>query len=188
MLPNLAGRVLGAARSLWRTCCVLEPVRFDRGRVARASYVWRSRERPRVPPPESHEWIGHGRFPRLPRANPCRSAPRECVALGHGSYGSPEVRTHKRRPQSTEATTATTRPFSMNCFTRLGHPSRLSRATTGDYSPAGYTREEGTVLFAQRIVLEEIEIDNEAHTWHTDSPDLPLDRRAAKEAAAWILG
>jgi hypothetical protein len=69
-----------------------------------------------------------------------------------------------------------------------GHPSRLSRTTTGDYSPLGQAREEGTVWFAQRIVLQEIGFDDEAINWHTGSPDLPLDRRTAKEAAAWILG
>jgi antirestriction protein ArdC len=69
-----------------------------------------------------------------------------------------------------------------------GHPSRLSRATTGDYSPPGYAREEGTVLFAQRIVLREIGFDTEAINWHTSSSDLPLDRGAARAAAAWILG
>ena len=69
-----------------------------------------------------------------------------------------------------------------------GHPSRLSRATTGDYSPRGYGREEGTVLFAQRLVLREIGFDAEATEWHAPSSYLSLDRKAAREAAAWILG
>ena len=53
-----------------------------------------------------------------------------------------------------------------------GHPSRLSRRTTGDYSPAGYAQEEGAVVLAQRIVLREIGFDAEAIDWHTGSRDL----------------
>ena len=69
-----------------------------------------------------------------------------------------------------------------------GHRSRLARATTGDYSPEGYALEEGTVLRAQRIVLEEIGFNAEALDWHAPSAHgLPVDPRAASDAAAWIL-
>jgi antirestriction protein ArdC len=37
-----------------------------------------------------------------------------------------------------------------------GHQTRLGRATTGDYSAAGYALEEGTILAAQRILLREL--------------------------------
>ena len=46
-----------------------------------------------------------------------------------------------------------------------GHPRRLNRATTGDYSCEGYELEEGTVLAAQRIVLAEVGFSVEAVDW-----------------------
>jgi hypothetical protein len=69
-----------------------------------------------------------------------------------------------------------------------GHRRRLDRATTGDYSPAGDLLEEGTVLAAQRIVLRELGFPIEAIEWHTPGEGMPVDRKAASEAAAWILG
>jgi hypothetical protein len=69
-----------------------------------------------------------------------------------------------------------------------GHPSRLARATTGDYSAEGYDLEEGTVLMA-RIVLEAIGFHDEALDWHAPAGHgLPVDPTAARDAAGWILG
>jgi antirestriction protein ArdC len=68
-----------------------------------------------------------------------------------------------------------------------GHPSRLGRATTGDFSDRGYAREEGTVLLAQTIVLREIGFGDEATEWYTFAKGLSPDRRAARAAAAWML-
>jgi hypothetical protein len=69
-----------------------------------------------------------------------------------------------------------------------GHPKRLARPTTGDYSPDGYALEEGTVLAAQRIVFAELGFPDEALDWHTlGYKDLPSDPKAAKLAARWFL-
>ena len=69
-----------------------------------------------------------------------------------------------------------------------GHQARLARATTGDFSPAGSDQEEGTVLAAQRIVLQEIGFSGEALEWHApEGHGLPVDQTAAAEAAAWVL-
>jgi hypothetical protein len=69
-----------------------------------------------------------------------------------------------------------------------GHQARLARATTGDFSPAGNSLEEGTTLAAQRIVLREIGFSGEALEWHAPKEHgLPVDRRAARNAAAWLL-
>jgi Zincin-like metallopeptidase len=69
-----------------------------------------------------------------------------------------------------------------------GHKSRLGRETSGDYSPGGYALEEGTVFEAQRIVLREIGFGAEAVDWHApQGHGLPVDRKAARKAAAWIL-
>jgi Zincin-like metallopeptidase len=69
-----------------------------------------------------------------------------------------------------------------------GHPKRLGRRTTGDYSPDGYDLEEGTVLAAQRIVLAELGFPDEALDWHTRGYEsLPSDHEAATLAAHWFL-
>jgi antirestriction protein ArdC len=68
-----------------------------------------------------------------------------------------------------------------------GHPRRLGRSATGDYSDHGYALEEGTVVAAQAIVLREIGFDHEAIEWHSIGRELPIDRRAAAAAAAWVL-
>jgi antirestriction protein ArdC len=69
-----------------------------------------------------------------------------------------------------------------------GHPRRLNRATTGDYSAAGHALEEGTVAMALRIVLAEIGFPPEALDWHARDRGLPANREAARRAAAWVLG
>ena len=68
-----------------------------------------------------------------------------------------------------------------------GHPSRLGRATTGDY---GSELEEGTVCLAGRIVLAELGFPAEALEWHAPSNHygFPADRDAAAAAAGWMLG
>ena len=69
-----------------------------------------------------------------------------------------------------------------------GHPRRLERTTTGDYSAAGYALEEGTVATAMRIVLADIGFGAEAIEWHAPARDAhPFDRRAAIGAADWLL-
>jgi antirestriction protein ArdC len=69
-----------------------------------------------------------------------------------------------------------------------GHPSRLARPTSGDYSSEGYALEEGTVLRSQRIVLEAIGFEADALDWHAPSEHgLPVDPEAARNAAAWVL-
>jgi antirestriction protein ArdC len=75
-----------------------------------------------------------------------------------------------------------------------GHPSRLDRATTGDYSIKGNALEEGTVRFAERIVLAELGFPEEALEWYLPSNHpglpvcaLPVDRRSGRRAAAWVL-
>jgi antirestriction protein ArdC len=69
-----------------------------------------------------------------------------------------------------------------------GHQSRLGRATSGDFSPAGSALEEGTILAAQRIVLREIGFSGEALEWHARKEHgLSVDRKAAVRAAAWLL-
>jgi antirestriction protein ArdC len=67
-----------------------------------------------------------------------------------------------------------------------GHARRLGRPTTGNYAPSAYALEEGTVAWAQRIVLSEIGFPEEAIEWHVPR-GFPLDRRAAGRAAAWLL-
>ena len=62
-----------------------------------------------------------------------------------------------------------------------GHPSRLGRATTGDYSPAGNELEEGTVALARRIVLAELGFPDEALEWYAPS------HRAVRPASAGLL-
>jgi len=37
-----------------------------------------------------------------------------------------------------------------------GHRTRLAWLTTGVYSPRGYAEEEGTVLFAKRLLPREV--------------------------------
>ena len=70
-----------------------------------------------------------------------------------------------------------------------GHSKRLARATTGDFSREGYGLEEGTVITAQRIVLQEIGFGAEAIDWFTpQGHGLPVDTREARKAAAWMLG
>lgn len=70
-----------------------------------------------------------------------------------------------------------------------GHPRRLDRATTTDYSREALAHEEGTVFAALRTVLVEIGFDSEALDWHAPRGDeLPVDRVAAMEAAAWMVG
>jgi Zincin-like metallopeptidase len=69
-----------------------------------------------------------------------------------------------------------------------GHPRRLGRRTTGDYSPEGDALEEGTVLGAQRIVFAELGFPDEALDWHTSGYEhLPSDPEAATLAARWFL-
>jgi antirestriction protein ArdC len=69
-----------------------------------------------------------------------------------------------------------------------GHPRRLGRRTTGDFSSDGYALEEGTVLLAEQIVLESIGFDPEAVDWYTmQLRTLPADRKAASRAAGWVL-
>lgn len=69
-----------------------------------------------------------------------------------------------------------------------GHPTRLARATTGDFSTAGYNLEEGTALRAQRIVLQEIGFRGAALEWHAPKEHgLLVDGRAARNAADWLL-
>src|SRR5262249_32128170 len=66
-----------------------------------------------------------------------------------------------------------------------GHPNRLDRVTTGDYSSEGTELEEATVLVAQRIVLAEIGFPPDALEWHAPNYlELPVDREAAERAAA----
>jgi hypothetical protein len=63
-----------------------------------------------------------------------------------------------------------------------------SPTTIGDFSPAGNYLEEGTILAAQRIVLREIGFSGEALEWHAPKEHgLPIDRKAARKAAAWLL-
>jgi antirestriction protein ArdC len=70
-----------------------------------------------------------------------------------------------------------------------GHQTRLGRATTGDYSAAGYALEEGTILAAQRILLRELGFGAEALEWYAPRKQgFPIHRRAASEAATWLLG
>jgi antirestriction protein ArdC len=70
-----------------------------------------------------------------------------------------------------------------------GHPARLARTTIGDFSPAGNYLEEGTILAAQRIVLQEIGFSGEALEWHAPKEHgLPIDRKAAIKAASWLMG
>ena len=72
-----------------------------------------------------------------------------------------------------------------------GHPRRLDRATTGDYSLEGYALEERTVCVAERLVLAEIGFPQEALNWYAPAPSqhfgLPADRVAATRAASWVL-
>jgi putative DNA primase/helicase len=69
-----------------------------------------------------------------------------------------------------------------------GHPRRLDRRTTGDYSPKGYATEEGTVVAALRTVLREIGFPLEALNWHASVPAwASIDEIAARAAARWIL-
>jgi hypothetical protein len=69
-----------------------------------------------------------------------------------------------------------------------GHPSRLNRATSGDYSIFGYDLEEGTVRTALRTVLKSIGFPPEALEWYAPgSHGLPVDWAAARRAAEWIL-
>ena len=80
-----------------------------------------------------------------------------------------------------------------------GHPSRLDRTSTGDFSTLGDAREEGTTYAAERIVLSEIGFPEEAVDWFApDGPTLRyengtsrvliVDWEAASEAAGWVLG
>jgi hypothetical protein len=70
-----------------------------------------------------------------------------------------------------------------------GHPRRLGRPTTGDYSREGYDTEEKIVNTALRIVLAEIGFPQEAIDRHTYTDRWPTrDQQAAAErAAAWFL-
>jgi Zincin-like metallopeptidase len=69
-----------------------------------------------------------------------------------------------------------------------GHQRRLARATTGDFSRAGYGLEEGTILEAQRILLREIGFGAEPLDWHAPKKHgFPVDRKPASKAAAWLL-
>ena len=69
-----------------------------------------------------------------------------------------------------------------------GHPRRLGRATTGDYSREGTALEEGTVCAALRVVLRELGFPADAPKWHVlGGSRLPVDRKAAREAANWML-
>jgi antirestriction protein ArdC len=68
-----------------------------------------------------------------------------------------------------------------------GHPRRLDRPTTVDKTYGAHALEEGTVQAEQAIVLREIAFNDEAIECHAIVWDLPVDRRAAAAAAAWVL-
>jgi antirestriction protein ArdC len=69
-----------------------------------------------------------------------------------------------------------------------GHPRRLGRPTTGDYSDDGTEAEERTINTALRIVLAEIGFPQDALDWHIRGEFAPrLDKEAAERAADWFL-
>jgi hypothetical protein len=69
-----------------------------------------------------------------------------------------------------------------------GHPARLDRATTGDYSPEGYDCEEGTVYMAERIVMSEVGFPAEALDWYAPTTMARhADPLGAERAAGWLL-
>jgi antirestriction protein ArdC len=70
-----------------------------------------------------------------------------------------------------------------------GHPSRLDRATTGNYSGDASDIEEGTSYAAQRLVLKAVGFPADALDWYAPVGiyGLPVDNAAAMEAAAWFL-
>jgi hypothetical protein len=71
-----------------------------------------------------------------------------------------------------------------------GHPSRLARASL---QVRPNTLEEGTVMAAERIVLAHVGFPVEALDWYApchptfELEPAPVDRDAAREAAAWVL-
>jgi hypothetical protein len=69
-----------------------------------------------------------------------------------------------------------------------GHPKRLNRATTGDYSPRDSFAKRNTVVAAQQMLLTADGFPDEAVNWHATGHDLLLaDLPAARLAAAWML-
>jgi antirestriction protein ArdC len=80
-----------------------------------------------------------------------------------------------------------------------GHPSRLNGESIRDESDEGEALEEGTVMAAERIVLEAVGFPLEALDWFAPCrwvfvipsgyrlDPAPVDRDAARAAADWVL-